>query len=329
MNTGCYIQSLSFYSPETVLTNADLAKFVDTSDDWIVERTGIRQRRRLDSCESASEMGLKAAQKALARSGIEVKSLTHVITATCTPDYLSPSVSCVIAGKLQTGPVMAFDVGAACAGFIYGISICRSILASNPESVILFVCAEALTRRLNWRDRSTCVLFGDAAAACVITGKEGADRFSLSDVICESDGSLMNLIIVGGGTACQYTPGGAVSDDFFISMQGRETYKNAVREMVGVCEKILARNHLAIDDVSLFVPHQANMRIIEAVGGRLKIDSDRVFTNVSDYGNTSAASIPLALAEALEERRIKKGDQILVTAFGAGLTWGAALMRFF
>lgn len=328
MNIDCYLRSMGAFVPEAVLTNDDLAKFVNTNNEWIVERTGIKQRCRLKDSESASTLGLYAAQKTLKAAGLDAHALTHVIAATCTPDYLSPSVACIVAGQLDAGPVMAFDLGAACAGFIYGISICRSILASNPESVILFICTEALTRRLNWQDRSTCVLFGDAAAACIIQGKKDKSLFRLEDVVCESDGELMNLIIVGGGTNCHYNMGDAVDEDFFLSMQGRDTYKHAVRHMVNVCENILIRNNLTINDIKLFVPHQANLRIIEAVGARLKIDPARVFTNVSNYGNTSAASIPLALLEALEEKQVEPGDLVLVTAFGAGLTWGAALFRF-
>ncbi len=328
MKIDCSIQSMGLFVPETVLTNDDLAKFVDTNNDWIVERTGIRQRHRINENGSASELGLNAAKKVLASTGIKSKDLTHVIVATCTPDYLSPSVACIISGKLETGPVMAFDIGAACTGFIYGLSVCRSILSSDPDSVILFVSTEALSRRLNWKDRSTCVLFGDAATACIIRANYKNPLFSLEDVICESDGSLMDLIIVGGGTACKYNIGDEVDSDFFISMQGRETYKHAVRQMVQVCEKILAKNGLTIDDINLFVPHQANLRIIEAVGNRLKINPDSVYTNVNNYGNTSAASIPLALVEAHHDNRLHAGDLVLMTAFGAGLTFGAALLKF-
>lgn len=328
MKSNCHIQSMDLAVPATVLTNNDLVRFVDTNDEWIVERTGIRQRHRVIESESASLLGLRASRKAIDKAGITARELTHIIVATCTPDYLSPSVACVIAGQLDAGPVMAFDIGAACTGFIYGVSLCRSLLMSNPESVILFVCTEALTRRLNWKDRSTCVLFGDAATACVIDGKSANPLFSLEDVICESDGSQMNLIIVGGGTNCQYEIGDPVDECFFLSMQGRDTYKHAVRQMVNVCETILSRNGLDINDIALFVPHQANLRIIEAVGSRLKISSEKVFTNVDNYGNTSAASIPLAIQEAMGEKRLKAGDRILVTAFGAGLTWGAALLKF-
>lgn len=328
MTISCQMHALGAYVPDTIITNDDLAKIVDTNDAWITERTGIRQRHRLTDNENASSLGLRAARIALENSGIDASRLTHVIAATCTPDHLSPSVACIISGQLNAGPVMAFDIGAACTGFIYGISVCRSILASDPDSSILLVCTEALTRRLNWRDRSTCVLFGDAAVACLFSNSGNRPLFTVDDVICQSDGTQMDLIIVGGGTSCRYQKGQEVDDDFFLSMQGRDTYRHAVRQMVNVCNMILERNNLSIADIDLLVPHQANMRIIEAVGSRLKIPNEKVFTNVADYGNTSAASIPLGIVEALDAGKISKGSRVLVTAFGAGLTWGAALLSF-
>lgn len=328
MNPLCHLLALSAHVPDAVLTNEDLAKVVDTNEEWIVTRTGIKQRHKLADDEHTSDLGLKAARKALAEAGMEASELTHVIAATCTPDVLSPSVACIMAGQLGTGPVMAFDFGAACSGFIYGLSICRSLLAQQPDAKILFVCTEALTRRVNWADRSTCVLFGDAATACIVTGSSGNVMAGLEDVICQSDGTQRDLIVVGGGTSSRYAKGDPVGDDFFITMQGRETYKHAVRNMVHICEDVLARNGLSASDVNLLVPHQANMRIIEAVGSRLDMTGDRVFINVDKYGNTSSASIPLAITEARAAGRIKTGDRMLVTAFGAGLTWGAALLRF-
>lgn len=328
MNPLCHLLALSAYVPDAVLTNEDLTKVVDTNEEWIVTRTGIKQRHKLADDENASDLGLKASRKALAEAGIDASELTHVITATCTPDVLSPSVACIIAGQLGTGPVMAFDFGAACSGFIYGLSLCRSLLAHQPEARILFVCTEALTRRVNWSDRSTCVLFGDAATACIVTGSSGNVLAGLEDVVCQSDGTQRDLIVVGGGTSSRYAKGDPVDDDFFITMQGRETYKHAVRNMVHICEEVLTRNGLSTKDVNLLVPHQANMRIIEAVGSRLDMAGDRVFVNVDKYGNTSSASIPLAISEARAAGRIKTGDRLLVTAFGAGLTWGAALLRF-
>ena len=328
MNPLCHLLALSAYVPDAVLTNEDLAKVVDTNEEWIVTRTGIKQRHKLADDENTSDLGLKAARKALAEAEMEASELTHVIAATCTPDVLSPSVACIIAGQLGTGPVMAFDFGAACSGFIYGLSICRALLAQQPDAKILFVCTEALTRRVNWADRSTCVLFGDAATACIVTGSSGNVMAGLEDVICQSDGTQRDLIVVGGGTSSRYAKGDPVDDDFFITMQGRETYKHAVRNMVHICEDVLVRNGLTANDVNLLVPHQANMRIIEAVGSRLDMTGDRVFVNVDKYGNTSSASIPLAITEARAAGRIKTGDRLLVTAFGAGLTWGAALLRF-
>ncbi len=328
MNPLCHLLALSAYVPDAVLTNEDLTKVVDTNEEWIVTRTGIKQRHKLADDENASDLGLKASRKALAEAGIEASELTHVITATCTPDVLSPSVACIIAGQLGTGPVMAFDFGAACSGFIYGLSLCRSLLAHQPDAKILFVCTEALTRRVNWSDRSTCVLFGDAATACIVTGSSGNVLAGLEDVVCQSDGTQRDLIVVGGGTSSRYAKGDSIGDDFFITMQGRETYKHAVRNMVHICEEVLTRNGLSTKDVNLLVPHQANMRIIEAVGSRLDMSGDRVFVNVDKYGNTSSASIPLAISEARAAGRIKPGDRLLVTAFGAGLTWGAALLRF-
>ncbi len=328
MTTICHLHALSAHAPDTVLTNDHLTTLVDTNDEWIVTRTGIRQRRKLADTDDASDLGLVAARRALDQAGMAVDELTHIIAATCTPDMLSPSVACILAGKLGAGPVMAFDFGAACSGFLYGLSICQGMLAQSPDARILFVCTEALTRRINWSDRSTCVLFGDAATACVLTASADKALAGVEDVICRSDGAQRDLITVGGGTACRYGLGQPVDENFFITMQGRDTYKHAVRQMVRICEEVLARNGLSIDDVALFVPHQANMRIIEAVGSRLNVDGGRVFTNVDKYGNTSSASIPLALDEARAAGRIQPGDRVLMTAFGAGLTWGAALLRF-
>lgn len=328
MNVSCELHSFGAFVPEQIVTNDDLAKIVDTSDQWVVERTGIHSRRKIAVADNVSDLGLRASLLALDQLNLEPSSLSHIITATCTPDNLAPSVACVIAGALNAGPVMAFDIGAACAGFIYGLYVCRAVLSAEPESRILFVCAEALTRRLNWKDRGTCVLFGDGAVASVVTAQRDGAICGLIDVICKSDGVQKDLVIVGGGTSCQYEADGKVDGAFFISMQGRDTYKFAVRQMVNVCNELLERNNLKISDIDLFVPHQANLRIIEAVGARLEIPADRVFTNVAEYGNTSAASIPLALAEARAQGLIQKGARVLVTAFGSGLTWGSALLQF-
>lgn len=328
MNISCEIHSFGAFVPEERITNADLAKMVDTSDEWIVERTGIRERRRAAIQDNTSDLALRASLLALEQINLPPASLTHLMVSTCTPDQLAPSVACIVAGEIGAANIMAFDIGAACTGFIFGLSICRAILAADPEARILFVCAEALTRRINWTDRDTCIIFGDAAVATVISGS-GPNRIcSLRDVICRSNGEQKDLIIVGGGIACRYQPGMPVDDAFFISMQGRETYKLAVRQMASVCMELLERNGLGVDDIDVFIPHQANIRIIEAVGLRLGISPAKVFANVAAYGNTAAASVPLALAEARAQGRIAPGARVLVSAFGAGLTWGAALLDF-
>lgn len=326
--SNCQIHSLGSYVPDDIITNDYLESIVDTNNQWIVERTGIIKRHKIKEEENASTLGLRASLLAIETSTINSSEITHVIAATCTPDHLSPSVACIISGQLNLGPVMAFDISAACTGFIYGISVCRSFLLSDPDAVILFVCTEALTRRLNWRDRGTCVLFGDAATASIMTSKKPKSLFEVKDVLCQSDGKQKDLIIIGGGTACKYSYHQPVDESFFLSMQGRDTYKHAVRQMVNVCEQILKRNNLTVNDIDLFIPHQANMRIIEAVGNRLHISMNKVFTNVANYGNTSAASIPLAINEALSLGVIKSHAKVLITAFGAGLTWGAALLDF-
>ena len=231
MKPNCYLHALSSYVPAEVLTNDDLSKLVETNDEWITTRTGIKRRHRLPQEENASDLGTHAARKALEDAGLDAARLTHILTATCTPDHLSPSLSCIIGGNIGAGPAMSFDFGSACSGFLYGLHLADALLCQDPASQILFVCTEALTRRVNWSDRSTCVLFGDGAGACILNSDPENALARVQDSICKSDGSLHDLIIVGGGTSCRYKPGDPVGDDFFISMQGREVYKHAVRQM--------------------------------------------------------------------------------------------------
>ena len=325
MPSACYLHALSAVVPQQVLTNDDVARVVDTSDEWIRSRTGIGARHKLDSSENLSDIALAAAQKCLARAGCDASSVTHVLVGTCTPEALTPSVACMVAGRLGLGPVMAFDYNAACTGFIYGLELCRALVQMQPQANILLITAEALTRRLNWQDRSTCVLFGDAACACLVNANAAGSMARVADCICQSDGTLADLIVIGGGTGTKYAVGDTVGADFFLSMNGRETYKHAVRALAQVSQDIVARNGLNMEDVALCVPHQANLRIIEAVGQRLELGG-RVFVNIAKYGNTSAASIPLALAEACDAGALPANGHVLTMAFGAGLTWGAALL---
>ena len=324
-----HIHGLGTYAPERCITNDDLCRLVDTTDEWITSRTGIKQRHQLAEGEQCSDAGVKAAQKALAEAGLTPADITHVLVATCTGDRLCPSTACILAGKLGCGPVMALDFNAACSGFIYGLELAHTVLTAHAEATVLLVSSEALTRRVNWQDRSTCVLFGDGAGAMVLRGTAAQKPAgAVLDVICHSDGTQHELITIGGGTRQAYEHGQSIDDEFFLHMQGREVFKHAVRNMASVCQEILARNQLSIADVALLVPHQANMRIIEAVGERLHVEPSQVFANVASYGNTSSASVPLALADARAQGRIPAKGKVLAASFGAGLTWGAALLQF-
>ncbi|MFQ9490747.1 MAG: beta-ketoacyl-ACP synthase III [Bilophila wadsworthia] len=332
--TAIHIQGLGTYVPTKRITNVDLMSLVDTNDEWIVSRTGIKARHMLADDENGSDAGTEAALKALEDAGIAAEDITHVLTATCTPDYLCPSTACIISGKIGSHGAMAFDLNAACTGFVYGLDVANSILAGKPGAKVLLVGSEAFTRRLNWEDRTTCILFGDGAAAAVLTNAtpgrpSGAcPRPRLRDVRCGADGRQYPLLTVGGGTNRNYKPGDPVQDDFYLQMQGREVFKQAVRSLSAVCSELLEDNGLTLEDIDLFIPHQANLRIIEAVGDRLKLGSEKIFVNLDEYGNTSAASIPLGIGDACAQGRIRPGSRVLLSAFGGGFTWGAALLEF-
>ena len=333
--TAIHIQGLGTYVPTKRITNVDLMSLVDTNDEWIVSRTGIKARHMLADDENGSDAGTEAALKALEDAGIAAEDITHVLTATCTPDYLCPSTACIISGKIGSHGAMAFDLNAACTGFVYGLDVANSILAGKPGAKVLLVGSEAFTRRLNWEDRTTCILFGDGAAAAVLTnGDAGTPKRCLPsaprlrDVRCGADGRQYPLLTVGGGTNRNYKPGDPVQDDFYLLMQGREVFKQAVRSLSAVCSELLEDNGLTLEDIDLFIPHQANLRIIEAVGDRLKLGSEKIFVNLDEYGNTSAASIPLGIGDACAQGRIRPGSRVLLSAFGGGFTWGAALLEF-
>ncbi len=343
MNTHCAIRGFATSLPARILTNDDLSLLVDTNDEWIRTRTGITERRVLSEDESPVTFACNAAQDALRAAGVSAQQVTHVLVATCTPEYLCPSTASRIAGTLGCAShVMALDFNAACTGFVYGLSlsqalITQAITSQSQTPVVLLVCVEALTRRMNWKDRSTAVLFGDGACALVLssanmtdvhdaTGKPPQTKGIVNDVACHSDGTLWELINIGGGTKNAYAVGDVLEEDFFLHMQGRDVFKHAVRNLTAVCQDVVKRNGYTMDDVDLFVPHQANLRIIEAVGQRLALPEHKVFTNVQKYGNTSSVSVPLALAEARLAH--PSASRVLVAAVGAGFTWGAALLEF-
>ena len=319
--------------PPKIVGNAEIAAHSDITEDWIVSRTGITSRHILDNGMTGTDLALAASRSALDHCGRAPGDITHILYATCTPDACCPSAACTLAGKLGVEERMAIDVNAACAGFVNCMELADGIIARRPGSLVLLVASESLSHRCNLEDRSTAVLFGDGAGAVLISGinNRPADCPSgaIVDIILGSDGEKRDLLLISGGySATPYMLGDTVGPEYFIRMQGGLVFKQAVRRMSACCTELLERNNLSPDDVDLFVPHQANLRIIDAVGSRLGIGGDRVFLNVQKYGNTSAASIPIALAEAVAEGRIGPKARVLVTTFGGGLTWGAALIQF-
>ena len=337
--TAIHIQGLGTYVPTKRITNVDLMSLVDTNDEWIVSRTGIKARHMLADDENGSDAGTEAALKALEDAGIAAEDITHVLTATCTPDYLCPSTACIISGKIGSHGAMAFDLNAACTGFVYGLDVANSILAGKPGAKVLLVGSEAFTRRLNWEDRTTCILFGDGAAAAVLTnGDAGTPKRCLPsaprlrDVRCGADGRQYPLLTVGGGTNRNYKPGDPVQDDFYLQMQGREVFKQAVRSLSAVCSELLEDNGLTLEDIDLFIPHQANLRIIEAVGDRLKLGSEKIFVNLDEFGGIHSAGYrrrlragphPPGVSRLVERlrRRLHVGSRIagVLAAFPAGI----------
>ena len=317
--TAIHIQGLGTYVPTKRITNVDLMSLVDTNDEWIVSRTGIKARHMLADDENGSDAGTEAALKALEDAGITAEDITHVLTATCTPDYLCPSTACIISGKIGSHGAMAFDLNAACTGFVYGLDVANSILAGKPGAKVLLVGSEAFTRRLNWEDRTTCILFGDGAAAAVLTnGDAGTPKRCLPsaprlrDVRCGADGRQYPLLTVGGGTNRNYKPGDPVQDDFYLQMQGREVFKRGCAQPFRRLLELLEDNGLTLEDIDLFIPHQAKPPHHRSRGDRLKLGSKKIFVNLDEYGNTSAASIPLGIGDACAQGRIRPGSRVLL-----------------
>jgi 3-oxoacyl-[acyl-carrier-protein] synthase-3 len=327
------ISGFGYFVPERALTNADIAARTGIEDEWILSRTGISSRRILDEGMTGADMAFFAAQAALSGCALDARDITHILYATCTPDAYCPSAACTLAAKLGIKGRMAVDLNAACAGFINGLALADALLARDPAARVLLAASESLSHRCNWEDHSTAVLFGDGAGAVIVGGADSPPPKGLSGVVVDalvgSDGSKGNLLrISGGGSAFPYKLGDTVGPEYFIRMEGGLVFKHAVRSMSACCLALLERNGLAPGDVDLFIPHQANLRIIEAVGSRLGISEAKVFLNVREYGNTSAASIPLALGEAVQAGALRPGMRALISSFGGGLTWGAALLQF-
>ena len=312
-------------APERVLTNRDLERMVETTDEWIRTRSGISERR-IAGAETTSSLSTEAARRALEMAEVEPSELDLIIVGTITPDMPMPSTACLVQQNLKARKAGAFDVAAACSAFVYALTIADKFIKEDPSRKVLVVGAEVMSSRVDWSDRQTCVLFGDGAGAAVLTGHKGRRRGILSTHL-RSDGSLWQLLYIKGG-GCLHPPGSPALDGVhFVKMKGSEVFKHAVRSMEEVAREALAANSLSGSDLDLFIPHQANIRIIEAIAQRLGVPMEKVFVNIERYGNTSAATIPIALDEAVRAGRIKKNDLVLLDAFGGGFTWGATLIR--
>lgn len=316
------------YVPEKILTNDDLAKIVETSDEWITSRTGIKERRIASDAEATSDLATNAARKAMEQAGVTAEDLDLIIVATISPDTFIPATACYVQRHLGAKNAVCFDVSAACSGFLYAMSIARQSISTHSCETALIIGAEKLSSMVNWDDRNTCVLFGDGAGAAVLQrATEEGDHGVLSTYM-GSDGNQTDILVVpGGGSACPITPSNAEQRLNTISMQGREVYRYAVTAMRNACDRVLADANLKPDDISMVIPHQANLRIIEAIRERLGVPQEKMFVNLEKYGNTSAAAIAIALDEANRTGAIKRGDTIVLVAFGAGLTWAAAALQ--
>lgn len=327
--TYAAFRSIGAYIPPKIMTNSDFEKIIDTTDEWITKRTGIKERRLAESNEASSDLGSRAAEIAIQRAGINKEDIDLIICATVTPDFLCmPSTACLIASKIGIKDIMAFDVSAACTGFVYILNIAKAFIESGLKKNVLIVGAEKYSSILNYEDRTTCFIFGDGAGAAIISATNDKNE-AIIDVECSSDGTYEDLIkTAGGGSKNPCSQEVLDTKMACISMKGNETFKLAVKTLTSDVIKMLEKHKLSNEDITHFIPHQANYRIIKAVGEALNLTEEQTIVTVDKYGNTSAASIPMAMNYAYEQGKLKKGDTVLFDAFGGGLTWGSALFKF-
>lgn len=319
VGTGSYI-------PQKVLTNADLEKMVDTSDEWIIARTGIKERRIVDKNEAASDLAYKASIKAMKAANIKPEELDMIIVATITPDMIFPATACVLQEKLGVKEIAAFDLEIACSGFLYGISIASQFIATGMYDTILVVAAEALSKIVDWKDRNTCVLFADGAGAAVLRPSEGGNQIISSCL--GADGAGADLVgVPAGGSRLPASLETVRNRQHYMKMNGNGLFKKAVKAMVRAADISLQKGGLTYKDIDFFIPHQANIRIIKAVAKRMGLSMNKVCVNLDRYGNTSAASVAVALDEAIRRKRIKRGDKVLLTCFGGGLSWASLVLE--
>ncbi len=319
------------YVPERVLTNAELEKLVDTSDEWIISRTGIRERRIAAEGQNTSDMATEAARRAMEKAGVAAEEIELIICATVTPDTIFPSTACYVQKNLGAKNAVAFDISAACSGFLYAMQISRHFINTGNRKTALIIGAEKLSSIVNWADRNTCVLFGDGAGAAILRRRstdEAVHEPRVLVTVMGTDGTLTDILNVpGGGSAQPITADNAHLKLNTIHMQGKETFKAAVTNVSAACARAIELAGLKPEDIALIIPHQANVRIIDAAAERLGIPKERAFTNIQKYGNTSAAAVAIALDEANRSGLIKPGDHVLLVAFGAGFTWAASVVQ--
>ncbi len=322
----CSIAGVGSYVPAKILTNADLERMVNTSDEWITTRTGIKERHLAAPNEFTSDLAAEAARRALQRAGVTADTIELIVVATITPDMPFPSTAALVQQKLGAHRAAAFDMEAACSGFIYGLEVAQQFIMSRTYDTVLVIGAEKLSAIVDWQDRNTCVLFGDGAGAAVLRNRPNAH--GLLTAVMGADGRKADLLFMaGGGSRCPATAQSVAARMHYLRMEGKETFKSAVQAMLTAGREALRRCEIDISRIKLIIPHQANLRIIEAVGERLGARPDQLFINLHKYGNTSAASVAIALDEAVQSGRVQRGDLLLLLVFGAGLTWGAAVIE--
>ncbi|MDN3513336.1 MAG: ketoacyl-ACP synthase III [Candidatus Brocadia sp.] len=325
-NQRASITGIGSYLPSKVLTNFDLEKMVDTSDDWIIQRTGIRERRIVENGQITSDLATQASLRAMEDAGVSPQDLDMIITSTITPDHIFPSTSCFIQQKIGASRAGAFDILAACAGFIYAISIGESFVNSGAMETVLVVGAECLSKITDYTDRTTCVLFGDGAGAVII--QKSRTKHEILATNLAADGSQSDVLIMPGGGARNPASLESVQQrTHYIQFKGKEVFRLAINNITSLILETVEKNGISLQDIDLIIPHQSNYRIIEATMEKLGLPMEKAFVNIDKYGNTSSASIPIAIDEARKEGRISKGDIVVLVAFGGGLTWGASIIR--